>query len=232
MDVNNISCTWKAADQCANCENQNSLNCRWKVSDLLLFMATVLPAMLGCITGTVLIWIVQGAWWPTITYILFFPIVLGVAETRFLCSHCPYYAQEGRVLHCLANHGLLKFWRYHPEPMNKLEKVLMVFLGIIFLLPMPGAILGYNIWFFVENLSRYGQPALIAVIGFSVVTMGSIVALAFVMVKHICVSCINFSCPFNRVDKNRRDAYLQRNPIMKKAWEESGYQMGERSGKK
>lgn len=226
MNTDNTSCTWKAETQCLNCENRVRLNCRWKASDLLLFIVSVMPAMLGCLFGTVLIWVVQGIWWPTVAYISFFPIILGVAETRFLCSHCPYYAQEGRVLHCLANHGLLKIWRYHPEPMNRLEKVLMLILAIFFLIPMPGLIWGYDIWFFSENFSQYGQTTWIAVIGLAVITMFSLLAFAFVMVKHICALCINFSCPFNRVNKPLRDAYLERNPVMRKAWEESGYRLG------
>lgn len=227
MNTDNTSCTWKTETQCFNCENRVRLNCRWKASDLLLFIVSVMPAMLGCLFGTVLIWVVQGIWWPTVAYISFFPIILGVAETRFLCSHCPYYAQEGRVLHCLANHGLLKIWRYHPEPMNRLEKVLMLILAIFFLIPMPGLIWGYDIWFFSENFSQYGQTTWIAVIGLAVITMFSLLAFAFVMVKHICALCINFSCPFNRVNKPLRDAYLERNPVMRKAWEETGYRLGQ-----
>ena len=54
-------------------------------------------------------------------------------EIRVLCSHCPYYAEEGRILHCLANHGTIKLWKYHPEPMRFWEK--LGFLGgIIFFL--------------------------------------------------------------------------------------------------
>lgn len=231
MKTDCISCTWKETTECAGCENEGRLNCRWKASDLILFTVTVMPAMLGCLTGTILIWIVQGIWWPTLAYVLFFPIGLGVAETRFLCSHCPFYAREGRVLHCLANHGFLKIWRYHPEPMNKLEKGLLILTGIIFLLILPGSVFGYDIWFFFENLSRYGQAALTAVIGLSVVTVSAIIAFGFVMVKHICAACINFSCPFNRVDKKHRDAYLHKNPAMRKAWEESGYRIDSGSQK-
>ncbi|NLO63596.1 MAG: hypothetical protein GX099_09265 [Clostridiaceae bacterium] len=231
MNPDNTSCTWKEKEQCSTCGIGARLNCRWNASDLWLFIMTVMPAMLGCLFGTVIVWVVQGIWWPTVTYIIFFPIVLGVAETRFLCSHCPFYAQEGRVLHCLANHGLLKIWRYHPEPMNRLEKVLMIILAVFFLLPMPGVIWGYNIWFFFENLSVYGQTLWISVIFLAVMTMFSLLAFAFVMVKYICALCINFSCPFNRVDKQFRDSYLKRNPVMRKAWEESGYRLGQTTEK-
>jgi hypothetical protein len=38
---------------------------------------------------------------------------------------------------------------------------------------------------------------------------------------------VNFSCPLNHVSKEVVDAYLERNPVMRRAWEESGYQVGE-----
>lgn len=219
------SYTWKDKEQCKACQIQDKLNCRWKLSDLMLFMACAFPPMLGCLTGTILIWIVKGIWWPAVSYVLFFPIVLGVAESRFLCSHCPYYAQKGRVLHCLANYGILKIWKYHPEPMNKLEKLLMIFLAALFLFFMPLSIFGYTIRLFFVNTSLYGIPSLACVIGLFIVTIGSLISLAFVMVKHICSLCINFSCPFNQVKKEQVDAYLKKNEIMKKAWEESGYRI-------
>jgi hypothetical protein len=220
------TCTWKDASQCEGCANKGKLNCRWKSGDLILFLIIVFPGMLGTLAGTVIIGLTQGVWWPTIAYILFYPVILGIAEIRFLCSHCPYYAEKGLVLHCLANHGMLKIWRYHPEPMNRLEKTLMVLLGLLFLILLPGSILGYNIWFFTANMSQFGSTILIAVISLTVVTILSIIALAFVMVKQVCANCVNFSCPLNRVDKDRRDAYLMKNPVMKKAWEDSGYTVG------
>ena len=120
------SCTWRDASECAGCPNKERLNCRWKASHLLLFNAVVSPLMLGVLAAAVIIAIVQSAWWLPAAYILFFPLFLGIAETRFLCCHCPYYAQQGRVLHCLANHGLPKLWRYRPEPLNPTEKRLML----------------------------------------------------------------------------------------------------------
>jgi len=43
--------------------------------------------------------------------------------------------------------------------------------------------------------------------------------------KFVCTKCINFSCVFNRVPKSKVNAYLKRNPIMAKAWEDAGWQM-------
>jgi len=40
-----------------------------------------------------------------------------------------------------------------------------------------------------------------------------------------CNRCLNFSCPMNVVPKPAVDGYLPRNPEMRSAWEESGYQL-------
>jgi len=219
------SCTWKFEVNCEGCKVKEKLNCRWKLSDLLLFFFIAIPGMTGCLAGTLFIGLTVHAWWPMILYILFFPIVLGIAETRFLCSHCPYYAQKGLVLHCLANHGFLRLWKYHPEPMNKLEKLLMWILILVFLLLIPCSILGFDIIYFTLNIDTYGLVGLISVISLTVVTILSLTAMAFVMIKNVCSVCINFSCPLNGVKKEVVDQYLEKNLEMKKAWEKCGYKI-------
>lgn len=221
------SCAWKDTAQCEDCVNQGVLHCRWKAADLFLFLTVLMPEFLGPLAGTVLIWVTQGVWWPFVGYLFFIPIFLGLAETRFLCSHCPYYAQKGHVLHCLANHGVPKVWRYHPGPMNRPEKWLMYAFVILLLVLVPGAILGYNIWFFAQNYAEYGNAALIAVISLTALIFVSLIAGGTVMYRYICRTCVNFSCPFNGVDKAHVDAYLIKNPVMCKAWEEKGYRLGD-----
>ena len=225
------SCTWQNSNQCEECRNKNALNCRWKASDLVLFFMIAMPAMLGTLSGTILIGLCQGVWWPTIVYILFFPIILGVFETRFLCSHCPFYAEDGKVLHCIANHGLFKIWRYHPEPMNRFEKILMIILAIVFVILLPGSILGYDIWYFAIS-PLYNNITLFTVVSLTVVVAMSLIGMVFIMAKSVCSKCVNFSCPFNMVKKSIRDDYLRKNPVMLKAWEDKGYKLGESEDKK
>jgi hypothetical protein len=43
--------------------------------------------------------------------------------------------------------------------------------------------------------------------------------------KYHCIKCFNFSCPFNSLPKPIINEFLRRNPVMRKAWEESGWQM-------
>ena len=218
------TCTWRDESECQECVNRDMLHCRWKARDLFLFYVIATPVMLSVLAGTVLIGMARGAWWPMAGYILFFPVALGLAETRFLCSHCPYYAGEGLVLH-----GLLKIWRYPPEPMNRLEKGLMIALVAVFLLGIPGAVLGYDIYLFAQGIDQYGTIALAAVIGLAVVTAVAVVAAASVMQQYVCRACVNFSCPFNRVPKINVDACLMQNPAMRRAWEQKGYRLEEKT---
>ena len=44
--------------------------------------------------------------------------------------------------------------------------------------------------------------------------------------RNTCLKCVNFSCLFNRVPKEVVDEYLKKNEVMRKAWEEAGYKLG------
>jgi hypothetical protein len=144
-------------------------------------------------------WIGLGLW------IGFMVIFFTAWEIRILCSHCPYYAEKGRTLHCIANYGLPKLWRYHPEPMSRAEKIqLLIGFALLAGLPFPFLIAG-------------GQWALV------VVGLLSAAAFGITLKRDICSACVNFSCPLNSVPKPTVDAYLRRNPVMRAAWEEHGY---------
>ena len=220
-----ISCTWKSNDQCKSCKNSGVLKCRWNSGDLFAFCIIALTAIAGGLTGVIVIWLRQVIWWPTAAFILSFPVLLGVLETRVLCSHCPYYSEEGRVLHCLANHGLLKLWKYNPGPMNKTERIILISIFVIFALIITVP-LDYNIIYYVLNKPQYGSLMIFITAALDVITFMALLSLLTFLIRNVCTKCINFSCPLNRVNKENVDAYLEKNPIMRKAWEETGYYLG------
>ena len=125
------------------------------------FYATSLPPIAIAIWGMAVVGNLTGVWWMLIAYVIYIPVMLGIFETRFLCSHCPYYAEDSVTLHCLANHGNPKLWHYRPGPMNKLEKFMMIFpvITVIFFLA-PLAVEGYGIWFIAVNYVVYGLISL------------------------------------------------------------------------
>ena len=122
-------------------------------------------------------------------------------EGRVLCSHCPYWAEDGHVLRCHANYGVIKLWKYRPGPMSRSEQAQFLIGALLLVL--------YPLVFMV-----IGQAYLLAGIG-----LVSAVSFAYLLRRNICVRCVNFSCPLNHVPKELVQAYLAQNPLMHAAWE-------------
>jgi len=95
-----------------------------------------------------------------------------------------------------------------PEPISKAETIQLT-VGLIILdgYPFPFLLLG-----------RQFAWALVAAWG--------LVLFFWTLRKYTCSQCVNFSCPLNTVPRDVVDEYLRRNPVMREAWEESGWQIG------
>lgn len=220
-------CTWDEQADCASCGIQGELACKWDKKILNGFYAIAFPPLMIAILGMVVVGILTGMWWLLIAYVIYIPVMLGIFEIRFLCSHCPYYAEDSKILHCLANHGSPKLWRYRPGPMNRLEKFMMVFFVvamIYFIFPL--AVEGYGIWFLSVHYAEYGLISLLGLVGIMVASLLAGVSFILVLKTFFCPTCVNFSCPLNTVPKTVIDEYLKKNDVMRKAWEESGWQIG------
>ena len=186
-------------------------------------MLALSPALLISFGAIVVGGVFTGIWWPIGLYIGYSAIFF-IVETRILCSHCPYYSRDGLILHCLANHGFIKFYKYHPEPMNKFERMLLIIGFVLFgTIPLVGQVpsivrIASNLPFeraiFITQLVLLGVSIISIIIGFG-----------FLFTK-ICTKCVNFSCPFNRVPKELVNSYLDKNADMKAAWVDSGYESG------
>ncbi len=217
-----ITCTWDQEADCMNCTIQGELDCKWNRSLLIRFYKGGSLAMISGGMGLLLVGLLVS-WLPIIIYAVFWIFFFGFFEIRVLCSHCPYYAEEGRTLHCLANHGTIKLWNYHPEPMNRWEKLGFLGGALFFVaFPVIAELWGlYHLWI--------DEPE----INFIILVLGALIVLStlggglfFIFLhKKICPTCVNFSCPLNSVPKNLVDAYLKKNPIMREAWEKAGYQV-------
>jgi len=221
---NNI-CTWNEQSDCTNCGIRGELSCKWNKKILTGFHSIAWPPLLIIIFGIVVVGFLTGVWWPLYAYVIYFFLMFGVFEIRFLCSHCPYYAEEGKTLRCLANHGSYKFWSYHPEPLNRLEKFLMYFLIATIFFVFPLSVLGYGIWYLSFNYAEYGLISLLGLTGITLAILVSAISFVSTLKIFFCPKCVNFSCPLNTVSKPIIDGYLKQNDVMRKAWEESGWQI-------
>ena len=218
-------CTWDDKANCSTCGIQGKLVCKWDKKILCGFHGIAWPPLIIIIIGIVLVGLITSVWWTLYAYIIYFFLMFGVLEIRFLCSHCPYYAEKSNTLHCLANHGSLKLWSYHPEPLNEFEKFMMYSLIVTIFFVFPLSINSYGIWYLSINYAEYSLISLLGLIG---ITVGSLVSsISFITTLKIffCPNCVNFSCPLNTVSKPVIDEYLKKNDVMRKAWENSGWQI-------
>lgn len=197
-------CTWKPVSECRDCPIAGRLKCRYNTGDLLrfigLFLAFLVPALVGMVLGGYG-WFLLG--WAGLAVIFF-----GFWEIRILCSHCPFYAEKSATLHCIANFGCPKLWRYRPEPISSSEKIQLA-IGFVMVCgyPFPFLILGEQ---FILLL--------VTALELAVFFLG--------LQRYTCSRCVNLSCLLNRVPKEVVDEYLKLNPVMRKAWEENGWQIG------
>ena len=191
-------CMWQPDPHCEDCHLSDSLKCRFNRGDLTHFIGSffmfAFPALIGMVKA--------GYTWYILGWIGFWLIFFEIWEIRILCSHCPYYAEEGRILHCIANYGSLKLWKFNPAPINKLEKIQLV-AGFIILggYPFPFLILG--------------RQVILAGIA-----LWALIMFFWTLRKYTCSRCVNFSCILNSVPQEVITMYVKRNPVIEKVWRE------------
>ena len=198
-----LPCSVQPAPACNDCAIQSRLMCRYEPGDTLHFFMMALPFFVTTIAGV----IAAGYGWYLLGWLAYAIFFFFGWEGRVLCSHCPYWAEPSRVLHCHANYGVIKFWKYRPGPMSRSEKIqfaagalALIFYPVVFLF-----------------LGRQFLLAAIAIVAG--------VSWAYLLRRNVCVRCINFSCPMNAVPRELVNAYLQQNPLMRQAWLQHGYRM-------
>ena len=99
---------------------------------------------------------------------------------------------------------MIKLWKYRSDPMNRSEQVqFLVGALLLVLYPLVFMILGHEY--------------LLAGIG-----LVSATSFGYLLWRNICDRCINFSCPLNHVATEIRQAFLARNPLIARAWEDGG----------
>lgn len=217
-----ITCTWDANVECDVCTINTDLDCKWERKHLTRFYVSGLPFFIPAAIGMVLTVIWTGVWFGIIIYGAFWVLFFGFFEILVLCRHCPYYSEEGRILHCLANHGLPKIWKYNPRPMNQWERAGLL-IGFALFFGIPIFIIFWGTLTLYEVSTEFLFVVILGVVSF--LTFGGALVFGKNLVTKICPRCVNFSCPLNRVPKRVVDSYLKRNPVMRQAWEKTGYKL-------
>ena len=110
-----VLCTWQSLSICQECQTNGKLMCRFDRKDIVNFFMIILPFGVTAIAGTIR----AGYGWYLLLWFAYSLFFFFVWEARVLCRHCPYWAEAGTILHCHANYGVIKLWKYQPGPMNK-----------------------------------------------------------------------------------------------------------------
>jgi hypothetical protein len=83
-------CTWGPETVCKTCSLSGSLKCRFNWQDLAHFMGMFLLFAIPSTAGMYL----GGFGWFILGWMGFMFFFFYVWESRILCRHCPYYAEE------------------------------------------------------------------------------------------------------------------------------------------
>ncbi|NQT73737.1 MAG: hypothetical protein HQ553_13375 [Chloroflexi bacterium] len=102
---------------------------------------------------------------------------------------------------------------------------MMYFLVVTIFFVFPLAIHSYGIWYIAFDYAEYSLIALLGMIGIAAASLISSISFVITLKTFFCPNCVNFSCPLNTVPKSVIDEYLKKNDVMRKAWEDSGWQI-------
>jgi len=184
------------SETCNSCSVSDALHCHFRLRDLVHFLLIAFPTFL---LGGAGIYHIDG-WWiiPWLIIIIGF---FGFVEIRVLCSHCPHYAEEGRLLRCWANYGSPKIWKYRPGPMASWEKTIF-FIGFVL-------VWGYPFFFMIFDVQLF----------LLIVYLLTVAGFFMTLKTFLCTQCMNFACPLNSVAKEIRRDFFERNPEVAKAWD-------------
>jgi hypothetical protein len=209
-------CTFDPDAPCSSCGNNKVIFCKPEKNKVIISHLLEGSFIIMALIGTGLTSLLIDNFWPVIVFSIFSVLFFLVIQPRITCSHCPYYAEDRLFLHCTENHFSPKIWKYHPEPIAWWEKVGTI-VGFAFLGVYPLLIELYGFFVFWES-----SPGLVSLIGFFGVLIGTSLTLALfygVFFFLYCPYCLNFSCVFNKVPEEYVQRYLERNPVMREAWD-------------
>ncbi|MGY5853138.1 MAG: hypothetical protein RTU92_06190, partial [Candidatus Thorarchaeota archaeon] len=182
-----IVCTWNDESVCIDCKIGKDLNCRYDRTLASCFrnrnityrvLAFLTVGLSSFFTGVWLLFVI----FAVVTFLNF-----AVIETFYLCRHCPFYAAEGKTLHCVTLDGLPKPWKFNPSPISKSERAIMMLVGgFIDLFPVAAGV--YGVWILFTAGSDILSIMMMATM--TVIMFGAAGYLEKYIREGYCVKCI------------------------------------------
>ncbi|MHC1591108.1 MAG: hypothetical protein ACXQS8_03410 [Candidatus Helarchaeales archaeon] len=203
-------CIWNEKSDCESCSLNGKLQCHkdsthswWFLGGYLCYIVPIIVGMIFLLLSNMFLFLI--ALIVDVGYMIFF---FAIWEPRILCRHCPFYAEsDTKILHCYANYGFYKPVEFTPNPMTRSERIQFI-TGFLLFLIVPIIFLIIGLQYLMALLAGVGS-----------------VIWALILSHEICVDCINFSCPLNKVPEEMRNEFLKKNPVMKEAWEKAGFDL-------
>lgn len=197
-------CIFESESECVGCSLQGKLGCHFSSKELLRFIGVFSFILITGSAALIFYGLTNYFLISLGAFVAFAVLFFEFWEIRILCSHCPFYAEGTRTIHCTANYGSLKIWKYRPGPMSRSEEIQLAigFVILAALVVLPSTFLitnGHYLW---------AVPPIVGLAAFG-----------YILRRFHCDSCINFACPFNPMPRSIRDEFLKRNPILLRAWE-------------
>jgi len=163
----------------------NCLRMGHKLQDFLWFVLVGgMPFLVACLAigSSSLLWMIGY---------LVFMLSFGIVQIRFLCTHCPYYREEGKRVHCKSMWGWPRLFKPRPGARSGFDKMMFYsYFLLAFLFPMYWLIL---------------QPILLALYCLSGVVM------VWTLRRYECNRCLFFDCGFNCVSPDEKEEFLRQN---------------------
>ncbi len=213
-------CTSKDESVCLECKLSKDLNCRFDNDLVICFRNRHLPfRALAFIVVGITSYLAQIFW----TFFLFVAVTIlnfAVLETHYLCRHCPFYEKEGRTLECITLKGLPRLWKFDPSPSSRGDRIAMSLVGG-FIDVFPLIVGAYATW--VLFSTGAGLFLILLAAGLTIISLIAAGYLEKFIRENYCEKCVNLSCAMNKVPLNLREAYLEKNPEMRKIWAACGY---------
>ena len=221
-----VICTSKDRTVCIACEIDGKLNCKFDEDLVKCFRNRHIPfrVLQFFVMGVASFFI--GFWWPFLLFTIVIILNFTIIETRYLCRHCPFYEKEGGSLECITLKGMPRIWKFDPSPIKLTERISMALVGG-FIDIFPILMAGYSTWVLYSTESSLFS--IILMVGLTIISIIGAGYLEEFIGENYCKRCVNLSCMMNKVPKELKDEFLQKNPEMLKVWKACGYAIEDES---
>jgi hypothetical protein len=224
QNIYNI-CTLNQNSNCNECKIKGRLDCKLDKNHQKTSMKTIFSFIIIALLGLISTGFITNIWWLLVLYFVFIVLFFFLVETRVTCSHCPYYAENKKLLNCTGNNFFPKIWKFNPKPINKTEKIISIF-GFVFIGFFPILCQLFNIWYIFSTYPNFNKFFVIIPIILLFVTVLSYSLFIYLFLFNFCKKCINFSCQFNKVPEDLVNKYLNKNPVLRNSMKKTNINKG------